>query len=163
MGNFDENNQISVADFILSNLPTHKQFALSTIDDNNNPWVVCVNLSFDSSVNFIWKSEKSTEHSKYILHKPSVAICVFSDTEEVGGFGYYCKAIAHEVTDKNELNRLLDIRFAKKGKPVPPIYNFLGESPTRIYYADVKEAWVNDNRHLKVSVDLNVLKDCAKK
>ena len=157
MTNYDENDQNSIANFINNNLARHTQFAIGTIDDNGKPWVVCVNLTVDQKFNFIWKSQKTSEHSKYILKRPAVSICVFSETEDIGDFGYYCQAVAHEVNDEEELKKLLDIRFKQKGKPVPPIEEFLGESNTSLYYAEVSDAWVNDSRHLKVSVDLKTL------
>jgi hypothetical protein len=158
MTNYDENDQQSVAKFVLDNLPRHKQFALSTVDTDGDPWVVCVNLSFDDSVNFIWLSQKNTEHSKNIITRSKVAICVFSEIEGVGEFGYYCLASAHEVKDEVELGKLLEIRFGQKGRPVPSLDSFLSSSPVRIYYGEVHAAWVNDDRHLKMPVNLDLLK-----
>jgi hypothetical protein len=162
MSNYEENDQQSVANFILSNLSRHKQFALSTVDEHNRPWVVCVHSAYDNEINFIWKSAKVSEHSKNISVNPNVAICVFSKTDDIGDFGYYCRAVAHEVSDREELEILLDVRYAQKGKPTPIPEDVLGDSLTRIYYAVVEEAWVNDDRHLKLPVDLAVLKEISK-
>lgn len=159
MAHYDDTDQNSIAKFILTNLPRHKQLALATADDSGQPWVVCVNLAFDNQVNFMWRSRTDTEHSKYLRARPSVSICVFSETSHVGDFGYYCKAIAREVNDEAELSRLLAIRY--KGRPVPPPADFLGDSPDRLYYAKVTAAWVNDDRHAKNPVDLAVLQQLA--
>ncbi len=154
--NYDENNQDSVADFVFNNLPKHKQFALATVGEDGKPWVVCLNLTFDSEVSFIWRSLMASEHSKNVNARPDVSICVFSETPEVGDFGLYCKAVAHEVNDEAELKRLLAVRYS--GREAPPTSEFLGDSPGRIYYAKVSEAWVNDDRHKKTKLDLEVLR-----
>lgn len=159
MSNYDENSQESVARFVLDNLPRHKQLAIATIDDDGKPWVVCVNLAYDEGVNFIWKSLKDTEHSKNVAARSDVSICAFSETPEVGDFGFYCKAKAYEVTDQTELERLLAVRY--KGREVPNAREFLGNSPHRIYYAKITEAWINDDRHIKTPVVLKVLKEIA--
>lgn len=160
MSNYDENDQESVARFVLENLSRHGHFAIATTNDDGTPWVVCVNLAYDDGVNFIWRSLKETEHSKNINARPEVAICVFSKTPEVGDFGYYCQATAHEVNDQEELKRLLAFRYA--GREVPPLADFLEDSPGRIYYANVTKAWINDDRHIKTLVDLEVLRNNAK-
>lgn len=159
MANYDENNQESIAKFILDNLGRHGHFALATVGEDGKPWVVCVNLAVDDQVNFIWRSLTDTEHSKNVNSRPDVSVCVFSKTPETGDFGYYCKAVAHEVNNEEELKRLLAFRYA--GKEVPPTSEFLGDAPGRIYYAKVTEAYINDDRHIKSKVDLEVLKRVA--
>ncbi len=144
--------------FVRDNLARHKQFALATVDETGKPWVVCLNLAYDEKFNFIWKSSKETEHSKHIAANPNVAICVFSETEEVGDFGFYTKALAHEVVDGEELVRLIDLRFTQAGKPTPELSEVSGDSLMRLYYAEIDEAWVNDNRHLKIAVNLDELR-----
>lgn len=160
MANYDENNQESIARFILDNLPRHEHFALATTGDDAKPWVVCVNLAFDAEINFIWRSLTATEHSKNVNARPDVSICVFSKTEGVGDFGFYCKAVAREVNDEEELKRLLAVRY--RGREAPPTSEFLGDSPGRLYCAKVSEAWINDDRHIKSPVDLNILRKEAK-
>jgi uncharacterized protein YhbP (UPF0306 family) len=152
------NNQEEIKKFITDNIGRHKQFALATVDEQGKPWAVCLNLAYDEKFNIIWKSLKTTEHSKHVSANPDVAICIFSETEGVGDFGLYLKAKAREVTDDEELRRLIDVRFTQKGKPAPDVSEFLGDSPARLYYAEVTEAWVNDDRHLKQVVDLEALR-----
>jgi hypothetical protein len=160
MTNYDENDQDTVADFVFKNLPRHKQLALATVGEDGKPWVVCVNLAFDGRINFIWRSLMASEHSKNVNARPEVSICVFSETAEVGDFGFYCNATAHEVNDEAELIRLLTVRYS--GREIPPVSDFLGDSPGRIYYARVGEAWVNDDRHKKTKLDLEVLRRKAR-
>ncbi|HSI21261.1 MAG TPA: pyridoxamine 5'-phosphate oxidase family protein [Verrucomicrobiae bacterium] len=157
MAAFQGNNPESVINFIRTNLPRHKQFALSTVDGSGNPWTVCLNLSFDDELNIIWKSRKDTEHSQHILLHPQVAVCVFSEEEGVGDFGFYAKALAHEVTDLVEIEKCIAIRYLQKGKPAPAMTDFLGDSPDRLYMACLTEAWVNDDSHVKTPVALPIL------
>lgn len=145
--------------FVRDNLGRHKQFALGTVDENGSPWTVCLNLAYDEKFNIVWKSSKQTDHSKHISTNPQVAICVFSEIEGVGDFGFYAKATAYEVTDEEELKRLVEIRFTRAGKQTPNITELSGNSPMRLYYAEIQEAWVNDNRHLKTPVNLEVLRN----
>ncbi len=159
MTGFDLNNQKSIANFIIQNLPRHQLMALATVDTSNIPWVVCVGLSHDSQMNIIWKSDRKSEHSKNISRNPEVSICIFSHEKEIGDFGFYIKAIAHEITDEEELISALKARYAKKGIPSPPHTDFLGNSSSRIYSAQIREAWVTDDRHLKISVNLDDLKN----
>lgn len=158
MSNFDSTDPASAIRFVRENLPRHKQFALATITATGTPWVVCVNLTTDKALNFIWKSQADALHSQNIQVNEAVSICVFSETEGVGDFGLYCSAVAHEVTDPQELTTLLELRHATKGKPVPPLTEFSGDASARIYYAKVTEAWVNDDRHLKTAIDLDLLR-----
>lgn len=152
------NDQLAIKKFITDNIDRHKQFALATVDEQGKPWTVCLNLTHDDQFNIIWKSVKTTEHSRHIQAHPDVAICIFSETDGVGDFGLYMKARAREVTDVDEIKRLIDIRFTQKGKPTPDVAEFQGDAPARLYYAEVTEAWVNDDRHLKQPVDLDFLR-----
>lgn len=144
--------------FILDNLPRIKEFSLATADQDDNPWVVAINLCFDKELGIIWHSRKDTEHSKHIKQNPNVAICAYDDFADIGDFGFYAKAQAHEVTDKDELKRLLKLRFDAKNKPTPSVEEYSGESPNRIYYAALTDAWLNDQSKRKQVVDLSIFK-----
>jgi uncharacterized protein YhbP (UPF0306 family) len=150
--------QAEIKQFIVDNLDRHTLFALATIDEQGNPWVVCASLAYDEQFNVIWKSLKNTEHSKHIRARPAVSICIFSDTEAVGNFGLYMKARAREVTDPDELRRLLVVRAARQGKLALAASEFLGDSLARLYYAEATEAWVNSDSHTKQVVDLATLR-----
>jgi uncharacterized pyridoxamine 5'-phosphate oxidase family protein len=155
----DLTNQNQISKFILENIDSHKQFALGTVSQQAKPWVVCLNLTYDEKFNIIWKSEKTTVHSSHVRESPNVSICVFSEDENRGDFGLYISAIAREVTDEKELMRLIQIRFQRKGKPMPPIADFTAEGTSRIYYAETLEMYFNDSRHAKTKVDMNVLRE----
>ncbi|MDB5259454.1 MAG: pyridoxamine 5-phosphate oxidase family protein [Candidatus Taylorbacteria bacterium] len=159
MSNFDEKDQVSIARFILEHLPRHKHFVLATVDADAQPWAVCLNLSFDATFRVIWKSKKDTQHSAHISHNPNVSVCIFSQEKEIGDFGVYAKASAHEVIDVAELDHCINIRFRQKGKEIPAASKLLDDAPERIYIAEVRELWVNDSRHLKIPVDLPTLRD----
>lgn len=154
----DLNNQRQIAEFIRDHVDEHKQFALATVGREGEPWLVCLNLAYDEQFNIIWKSEKDTVHSQHVRANPSVAICIFSEDAQRGDFGLYAKAQAQEISDEAELKRLLQIRFGRKGKPVPPTSDFTGQTSSRIYYAQIEKMFFNDSRHLKTKVDLEILR-----
>ncbi len=161
MANFDENNQQSICSFVLDNLRSHNLMALGTQDENGNPWVVCVNLTVDNNGNIIWKSLKNTEHSKHIQKNPHVSICVFSKEDEAGDFGFYSYAEAHEVTDEAELQTCIDARYTQKGLKAPSTSEFLEDAPASLYIAHIEKAWVNDDRHVKTPIDMEVYREVA--
>lgn len=151
-------NQQQIKEFITKNLPRHKEFVLATTDGEGRPWVVALNMCYDDKFDIIWHSEKGTEHSKHIGERPEVAICVFSDFEDIGDFGLYIQATAYEITDETELREKLKLRFEQKGKPVPSPTDYLGDSTSRLYCATITRAWVNDQSHSKQEVDLEILR-----
>ena len=156
MSNYNENDQTTITDFILQNLPSHKMLALATVGADGKPWAVCVHTAFDMHVGFIWRSQVSAEHSKNIQARPDVSICAFSNSPKIGDFGFYCNAVAKEVGDEAELTKLLAIFY--QGREVPKVSEFTGDSLARLYYALPTEAWVTDDRHKKTAVDLEVLR-----
>jgi uncharacterized pyridoxamine 5'-phosphate oxidase family protein len=161
MNAFDQKNQEEVAKFVLENLHKHTLMALGTVDEAGKPWVVCVHLALDKKLNIIWKSRKDTEHSKNIEKNPEVSICIFSRTDDVGDFGFYTKAVAREVIDRDELAACLQAMHEKMGKEVPVLEDHLGDSDFRIYVAEIKEAWMNHSR-TKQKIDLDTLRQKAK-
>ena len=162
MPSINLDSQQEIAAFILESLPGHRQFALATVDPEKNPWAVCLGLSYTKDMDIVWASRKDTLHSRYVKENPQVSICIFSETESRGDFGFYSVGIAHEVTQEDELTGLLTVRFTDKGKAAPPVQDFLGDSPMRIYAAKLSQAWVNDDRHTKTEVNLATLRAAAK-
>ena len=160
MGNFDETNQESIAHFVISHMQQHSLLALGTVNSEGYPWLVCLNLYFDPHGTIYWKSQKSAEHSKNIERNPHVSICVFSRAKETGDFGFYSYALAHEMKE-DELHNYMDLRYTKNGEEAPDSSIFLGESTNRVYCAQLTEAWVNDERHIKQRVDLDTLRKAA--
>ncbi len=154
--NFDENDQQSIAQFVWRELARHKQLSLATVDEQGNPWNVCVNLSYEDDLNIFWKSLTATEHSKHIAVNPNVAICIFSENAEVGDYGLYLSCKAREAVTDEEISYVIKHRY--EGKKTPPIDDFKGASPARLYIAEAVEVWVNDDRHTKTKVDLTVLR-----
>lgn len=161
MSNYDEHDQATIAAFILENLPGHKQFALATADDEGTPWVVGINLTYDKDLRIIWLSRRDALHSRHLVKRPAVSICIFSENETRGDFGLYAYASAREVNDETEVARLIDMRFTQKDKPAPAPSELLGDSPVRLYVAELQKAWINDDSHVKRPVDLAVLRSAA--
>lgn len=162
MEDFNPGDQLSIARFVLEHLPRHKQFTLATTDAHNWPWAVCLNLLIDNHMNVIWQSRHDTEHSRHVRAKAEVAICIASETEPLGDFGFSARALAYEVTDKSELAQLLQLRARQKNQPPPPLDDYIDPAPYRIYKAILQEAWINDDRHIKTRIDLQVLRKQAK-
>lgn len=161
MSNYDPRDQATVAAFILQNLPAHKQFALATADDEGTPWVVGINLTYDKDLRIIWLSRRDALHSQHLTKRPAVSICIFSENDVRGDFGFCATATAHEVNDEAELKDLINVRFTQKGKPAPALDELRGDAPLRLYVADLHQAWITDDRHLKSPVDLDVLRAAA--
>lgn len=162
MTNFDPNNQRDIAGFVSRCIARHNLIALATTNQDGTPWVVCVNLTMDNNLNFIWRSDKNAEHSQNIAKNSAVSICVFSQLPDIGDFGFYSQATAREISDHNKLVNAIDVKYQQKGLPVPPISDFVGESNLRLYSAQVTSAWVNDDQHIKTKIDLDVIKNTLK-
>jgi general stress protein 26 len=161
MKKIDTNDPAQIADVVLQHIADHKHFSLGTVDGQGRPWVVYIQLTVDAGLDILWVSLADTEHSKHVRQRPDVAICIASETLERGDFIFYGYAAAHEVTDRAELERLLNLRFERWGKPVPPVSDFLEPRPERLYRAVISEAWINDDSHIKTKVDLDVLRERA--
>lgn len=159
--NFDQNDPASIAAFVWRELPRHKQFALGTLDDDGRPWVVCLNLSFDNELNIFWKSLTDTEHSQHIVERPDVSICIFSENKAIGDYGLYTYATAREATDTSEIEHIIRHRY--KNKQHPSVSDFTGDASARLYIAKITQAWINDDRHIKSPIDLDVLRSTSVK
>jgi hypothetical protein len=158
MTNFTTTNPQEVIDFVFANLPSHDLMAIATTNSDGSPWVVCVNLSYDKKLNIIWKSARNAEHSKNIATNNQVSICVFSKLEGIGDFGFYSQGTAYEISDIDELNDAIKVKYEQKELPVPPIIDFQGDAPVRLYKATLSKVWVTDDRHLKIPVNLDLLR-----
>lgn len=163
MSNYDPADSATLIAFVLKSLPEHKQFVLATTDDQGRPWAICLSLGYDRDINIIWQSMKNTEHSKHIAERPAVAVCIASENQARGDFGFYANATAKEVSDETEVRRLLAILDGQKGKPLSPAGNYLGNAPLRLYIAKLDAAWINDDSHVKMPVDLAALRRAAKR
>ena len=149
-------------DTILTTLAEIKHFSLATVDQEGNPWVVALSLTVDDQLRLIWVSRVDTEHSTNIRRQPNVSACVFRKTEQSDEFGFYCKALAHEVIDLEELSHCLAARYSRNGKPQPIAAEILDISPFRLYVAEITEAWHNDSSHVKQPIDLDTTRERAK-
>lgn len=158
MPNYDPNDRQQTAQFILCQLVQHKHFVLATTDDDGTPWAVYLGFVLDKNLDFIWLSKRGTEHSKHIRARKTVSVGVFSKTEDIGDFGLYCKATAREITEAEEIKESLQLYFELKGKPVPNVTAFTGDTDMRVYKAEIQQAWVNDDSHIKREVNLQALR-----
>jgi hypothetical protein len=162
MTSFSDNNQADAALFLTKHLPRHGLFSLATVCEDGQPWNVCLNLSWDHGLGIIWKSRADTLHSGNIRRDSRVAICIFSSVAGEGDFGLYIIAEAREVTDPDELRALLHLRYTARSQPAPDVTAFLGASPDRIYLARPQEAYLSDDRHTKLRLNLEVVRQAFK-
>lgn len=161
MKQYDESNKEQVAEFVLEQIRHHILFTLATVDNDNRPWVVCLGLTVDDNVDIIWKSSAIAEHSKHIRGNPYVSLCIFSHSKDEGDFGFYAKAAAREITDPTEIIKYAHYRYARQGKPVPTADELLTDVGDRLYVARIQEAWVNDSRHVKTPVDVELMRNIS--
>lgn len=158
MSAFIANDQQAAAQFLLKNLPRHRLFALATICSDGQPWNVCLGLTWDHGLGIIWKSRADSLHSRNIRRDSRVSICVFSTVPSEGDFALYLTAEAREVTDPDELRALLSLRYTAKSQSAPSTSEFSGTSPDRIYLARPIQAYLSDDRHEKLRLDLEVVR-----
>lgn len=158
MSNFNADDQADATRFLLEHLPRHGLFALATVCEDGQPWNVCLNLSWDHGLGIIWKSRADSLHSRNIRRDGRAGICIFSSTPESGDFALYMTAEAREVTDPDELRALLHVRYTARSQAAPPLSAFTGDSPDRIYLARPAEAYLSDDRHAKLRLDLEAVR-----
>lgn len=150
-----------IAEFVMENVPRHKHFTLATADHEGKPWAVYLQLNYDEQFNIFWVSRRHTDHSTHIESNPFVALCIASESDRVGDFGLYIRAEAKAVEDETEIERLLNIRSKRNGRLYENVQEYIGDSPARLYIAEPKEAWVNDDSHVKKMVDLDRLRQAV--
>lgn len=158
MTSFDATDQADAARFLTRNLPRHGLFALATVCEDGQPWNVCLNLTWDHGLGIIWKSRADSLHSRNVRRDGRVGICVFSSLIGEGDFALYMTAEAREVTDPDELRALLHLRYTVKSQTPPELGAFLGSSPDRLYLARPSDAYLSDDRHAKLKLDLEVVR-----
>jgi hypothetical protein len=167
----DLSDEEAVAKHVLSQIPRHKQIVLATVQDDGSPWAVSLNWRSDKQLNFVWKSRIDAVHSANIRRDGRAAICITSETESEGEFGFYCIGMAHEVNEDDELRELFAIRYGDGKSRVRAheqseerqnsVNDLRGSADHRLYYFEIKQAWLNENQHTKQSVNLDILRSLA--
>jgi nitroimidazol reductase NimA-like FMN-containing flavoprotein (pyridoxamine 5'-phosphate oxidase superfamily) len=150
-------------------LDTIQYITIATLGaDDNRPWNTPVYAAFDSDLNFYWASDRQSQHSKNVRHRPEVFITIYDSTIPEGtgaGAGVYLQARAKELTDRQQIVGAHELLARRVGKTPRPPEAFLGDMPRRIYQAVPERAWVNDNGEragafvdIRIEIDLALLR-----
>lgn len=119
---------LQTADF----LETVQYMTIAVVQPDGKPWSVPVRVHRREGLSFYWDSSSEALHSQCIERSPDVMLMMYRLTDEnVEEFGFYTEATAQPVDQ-------------------------LEDGHTR-YRADVKRAWINDERHIKRELDLSLL------
>ncbi len=135
---------------------------ISSVTPEGDPWISPVWSVYDNEYNFYWTSFPDSQHSKNIEHKNNIRFVIYDSTVQSGGWGLYAEAQAFEITDQDELEKVLSI-FYKKNKSTPrPLEDFFGDKPRRMYKAVVEKFWVNDYDKNRIPADFKTEVDLKK-
>lgn len=114
---------------------------------NGDPWISPVYSCYDGNYNFYWVSDKDRKHSQNIKENPKVAIAIFdTHVQEGRGRGVYIQAMAFEISDREEIKKVIAIFYPRKNKPLREPDEFMGSSRRRMYKAAPEKIWVTDEK-----------------
>lgn len=154
--NIDVTNPQVVAEAASWVMKSHKYVVIATADIDGTPWAVPVNRAYDLDGNITWMSRTDARHSQYLARNPRASAVLYSSDPVQGDAALYLEGPVAVVTDETELDLAVKMRFEQAGKPVPPITNFLGSAPDRLYRLSPTAAWITEARHGKTPVDLKL-------
>lgn len=144
-----EIDRVARAKEIFSNI---RYITISSASVEGEPWGTPVLAAFDEQYNFYWTSLNNTRHSKNIEENSKVYLTCFDSTVLPGeGGGVYVKAQASEITDLVEIERAMELVYARKNKPNRGVEEFQGDSIKRMYKAIPEKFWI--------SLDIDVKND----
>lgn len=154
----DVGNPVEVAKFAANVLQTHEHAVVVT-SDNDQPWAVPVNRAYDQKACLVWKSAALSRHSKNLLNNPKASAVLFSNSPSNGDAAVFMEGHAKEVNNEQELKYCLEVRYELRGEQPPPIEDFLGDSPVRIYILEPTGIWITEAQHQKTEVGIELLKE----
>ncbi|QBD77278.1 pyridoxamine 5'-phosphate oxidase family protein [Ktedonosporobacter rubrisoli] len=130
---------------IAKNILAHICYAsLATTSQSGLPWCSPVYVAFDRNHHFYWISARQAHHSQNIREHRQIAAVLYDSTVSEGtGKGVYIQAIAQELSDPDEIASGLLAVFGRAGEQPPAIEIVRGNSPLRIYKAEMQAAWIN--------------------
>lgn len=117
--------------------------ALATVNEDGSPHNTPVFATFDEYLNFYWASDKNAQHSKNVARDGRVFVVLFDSLQKGGGL--YVQAKAHELKGEDVKVGLeaVNATRARWGRPPVSALLYRGDSPQRLYCADIQKAWVN--------------------
>lgn len=119
---------------------------IATSSKDGVPWNTPVYSAYDNDYNFFWASDQNGQHSKNIRENNQVFLTIYDSTVPEGtGEGVYIQGKAYELSDEQEIKKVLTILYRRKNqdpeKRKPS--EFLGDYPRRVYKAVAEKVWVN--------------------
>jgi pyridoxine/pyridoxamine 5'-phosphate oxidase len=83
---------------------------IASVDPDGKPWASPVWFAHEDYTRFHWISRPEARHSQNIAAHRRVAIVIFDSRTPIDtGRGVYVEAEAEEVTDENEIERMMTI------------------------------------------------------
>jgi len=139
-------------------IETNRYMTLGTLEPDGTPRLSPVRFVADGMQDLYWASARLAQHSRNLALRPAIQVVIYnSAAENDEGEGVYLGATASEVPSdsiESTLARLAVRRGSAQG-PVPT--DFRGESPMRLYHAEVLSCEVHVSRShptLGTGVDL---------
>lgn len=117
---------------------------IATVNEKGEPWNTPVYSAFDENYNFYWVSALINEHSQNINRTGKAFLVIYDSTVAEGtGQGVYIKADAKMLTSESEIIHATKYLYGRKNKPVRPVFDFMGDSPRRVWCAVPEQVWTN--------------------
>jgi pyridoxine/pyridoxamine 5'-phosphate oxidase len=125
---------------------------LATVGTDGEPWASPVWFAHSAYSDFLWISRPESRHSQNIAVHPRVAIVIFDSRTPIDtGRGVYIEAEAEEVTEENEIERVMAIfseRSVAQGGAAYTAADVRAPSRLRPYRATALKIYlgINDRR-----------------
>lgn len=138
-------------------LATSRHVSIATVNEDGSPHNSPVRFLYDPKLTHIyWDSHPDSMHSKNVVRTGKIFAALY-DRNERGGL-YMQGERAHELSGR-ELEKALKVhnafRVKEKAEPLPLSY-YTGESPQRMWGAEIARLWVN---YAERGADGHLLKD----
>lgn len=118
---------------------------VATVTPEGQPWNSPVYFSYDEAFNIYWASWTENIHSQNVRANKQAFIVIYDSTVPEGkGESVYIQATVEELSDSQEIEKVLVHYYGRKNKQPRKAEEFLGDYPRRIYKATPHRVWMND-------------------
>jgi hypothetical protein len=128
-------------------LHTARHAAMATVNADGTPHNTPFLFMHDAALRYIyWGSHPDSVHSQNILRTGQLFVVVY-DMHERGGL--YIRAERAHIASGPELEAALAVHNrirAASGQDTLPLAYYIGDSPQRMWVAEVHQLWVNGTR-----------------